>query len=247
MRTVRNSNRLSRGRGSASVHAAIPTPQEQAHPPGTPPGTRHTPPGPGTPPDQAPPWDQAPPQDQTPWDQAPPRSRPPWDQAPPGSRPPQDQAPAPQTRHPPGSRPPCGQTRACENITFATSLRTVINSWKGAHDKVNETAITHWEKYVKVIQLNRIDSLGEMMLSNTSEKLQSLHCTVSEAKRLIVPWRSHKYCRLKWPTSAETRNRKHAAVADPGFPRRGGRHSREGYFAAFCQKLHGNERIWTGR
>ena len=43
----------------------------------------------------------------------------------PGSRPPQEQT-APGTRHLPGpGTPPGGQTHACENITFATSLRTV--------------------------------------------------------------------------------------------------------------------------
>ena len=38
--------------------------------------------------------------------------------------PPSDQA-LPQTRHPRDHAPPCGQTHTCENITFATSLRTV--------------------------------------------------------------------------------------------------------------------------
>ena len=49
----------------------------------------------------------------------------------PGTHPP-GQAP-PQTIHPPGPCTPfpCGQTHACENITFATSLRTVnIKIWK---------------------------------------------------------------------------------------------------------------------
>ena len=65
MPTIRSSSHLSRGEGSASVHAGIPTPQ-----------------------DQAPPL---------------------------GADPPRDQAP-----------PPRGQTHTCKNITFATSLRTII-------------------------------------------------------------------------------------------------------------------------
>ena len=86
MHTVRSSSHLSQG-GSASVHAGIPTPR----------------------------------------DQAPPRTKPPNH--------PQDQTP--RTRTPPGpgthlrdQAPPCGQTHACENITFATSLRTVIKQSK---------------------------------------------------------------------------------------------------------------------
>ena len=65
-----------------------------------------------TPRDQAPPQSR-PPRPGTP---LPPRSRPPVQVHPPGSR-----QPPPRTRH-----PSCGQTDACKNITFATSLRTVI-------------------------------------------------------------------------------------------------------------------------
>ena len=45
IRTVRSSGRLSRGRGSASVHAGTPTPPGARHPPSglDPPGTRHIP------------------------------------------------------------------------------------------------------------------------------------------------------------------------------------------------------------
>ena len=67
-------------------------------------------------------WDTTP---QDPWDQAPhqdqgvPRPSPPPDQAPPlGSRPPPDSLPGPS----------CGQTDRYKNITFATSLRTVIKT-----------------------------------------------------------------------------------------------------------------------
>ena len=55
----------------------------------------------------------------------------PPDQAHPPEQTPPPGAYTPQSRHPPGSRHPqeqthaCGQTHACENITFATSLRTV--------------------------------------------------------------------------------------------------------------------------
>ena len=49
---------------------------------------------------------------------------PPPDQAPPGADPP-SRADPPGTRHP---HPPPGQTDRCRNITFATSLRTVIMS-----------------------------------------------------------------------------------------------------------------------
>ena len=86
------------GRVSASVHAGMPYPPDQADPPGTrqtppqdqadPPGTRQTPPGPGRhPPDQA----EHPPG---------PGRHPPWDQAdtPPGTR--QTPPPGP-GRHPP--------------------------------------------------------------------------------------------------------------------------------------------------
>ena len=59
MRTVNSSSRLSRG-GSASVHAGIPTPPNQA-----PPQTRH-PLGLGTPPDQLPPQPGPSPRDQAP-------------------------------------------------------------------------------------------------------------------------------------------------------------------------------------
>ena len=70
-----------------------------------------------------------------------PQTRPPWEQAPPPEQThphsleqgppdptPQDQA-SPQSRYPPDQAPPPsprGQTHACENITFAASLRTVI-------------------------------------------------------------------------------------------------------------------------
>ena len=63
-----------------------------------PPRTRKTPPG-AEPPGGRPSLGA-----DTSLEQTSPRGRPPWDQAPP---------------------PPCGQTHACENITFATSLRTV--------------------------------------------------------------------------------------------------------------------------
>ena len=65
------------------------------------------PPGPGTSREQTPPGLGTPPQSRHPLprDQTPPEPGTPWEQAP----------------------PLCGQTDACENITFATSLRTVIN------------------------------------------------------------------------------------------------------------------------
>ena len=51
-----------------------------------------------------------------------------WDTTtPPGRHPPPSWRQPPPDQAPPGSRhPPCGQTHACKNITFATSLRTVI-------------------------------------------------------------------------------------------------------------------------
>ena len=59
----------------------------------------------------------------TPRSRHPPGTRP---DTPAGSRHPPEQTPPEQTP-PPGTRPdpPCGQTDACKNITFATSLRTV--------------------------------------------------------------------------------------------------------------------------
>ena len=68
-------------------------------------------------------WSSHPPQDQ-----APPRADPP-DQAPPsppGADPPVQVHPPGSRQPPPTRHPPCGQTDACKNITFATSLRTVI-------------------------------------------------------------------------------------------------------------------------
>ena len=57
------------------------------------------------------------------WDTSPPRTR-----HPPGADPPpKDQAPPPPVADTPREqRSPCGQIQASENITFATSLRTVI-------------------------------------------------------------------------------------------------------------------------
>ena len=87
-------------------------------------------------------WDTTPPEADPP-DQAPPRTR---QTIPPQAEPP-DQAP-PRTRHPPGSRHPPppgagnhprGQTYACENITFATSLRTVMTN--SCHTILYERAV----------------------------------------------------------------------------------------------------------
>ena len=102
MRTVRSSSRFSWRGMSASVHAEIPTPRDHV-----PPGTMY-PPGPCTPRDHAPPGTMHIP---LPWDKTSPRTMHPL---------PQDHA-TPGTMH-----PPCGQTDTCKNITFATSLRTVI-------------------------------------------------------------------------------------------------------------------------
>ena len=116
MRTVRNSSRLlSGGVSTPPPRSRYPlpeqTPPEHAPPPGagapqeqaTPPGADH--PGAGT---------------SLPGD-------------PPGSRHPQEQAtaPTPRSRHPPGEDTPLPVNRitdTCKNITFATSLRTVITS-----------------------------------------------------------------------------------------------------------------------
>ena len=54
--------------------------------------------------------------DQTPWEQTPPQADTPQSRHPPSRHP---QADTPQSRYPPEQTPPC------ENITFATSLRTV--------------------------------------------------------------------------------------------------------------------------
>ena len=117
------------GVGSASMHAGIPPPPDQADPPGTrqtplirhPPGTRQTPspirhhqlPGSDTPPDQTPPGTRQTSPDQTP---PPPRrgpGRPPRIRhtpplgpgRPPGSdTTPPDQTPPPRSDIPPGSR-----------------------------------------------------------------------------------------------------------------------------------------------
>ena len=104
------------GRVSASVHAGMPTPPDQADPPGTrwnPPWTRQTPPGPGGPPDQADPprTRQTPPR---PGRTPPGPSRHPLSGPgrPPGTRQtPRDQADPPGTRQtPPGpGRPPLDQ------------------------------------------------------------------------------------------------------------------------------------------
>ena len=111
MRTARSSSRISRG-GSASVHPGIPTPLTAGTPRSRPPSSRHPPSGSRPPMSRhplgadtpLPPWEQTP-QEQT---------------HPPGSR-------QPSRSTPPRSRLPCGQTHACKNITFATSLRTVIS------------------------------------------------------------------------------------------------------------------------
>ena len=84
-----------------------------------PPGSR--PPREQTPPSQSRhpyPLDQAPPSRHPP-EQTPPRADTSWEQTPPRSRHPPEQT------LPRGVGTPCGQTDACENITFATSLRTV--------------------------------------------------------------------------------------------------------------------------
>ena len=64
------------------------------------------------------PWSR-PPGSRPPRDQTPPRSRHPWSRHPPGTRLPRGQNPSP---HPLGDR----MTDTCKNITFTTSLRTVI-------------------------------------------------------------------------------------------------------------------------
>ena len=82
---------LSMGGGvSASVHAGIPIPPDQAHAPQeqTPLQTRHTTPRPGTPP----------PRSRHPPEQTPPRSRHPLEQTPPWSRHPLEQTPPPRSR-----------------------------------------------------------------------------------------------------------------------------------------------------
>ena len=127
MRTVHSSSCLSQG-GLPQCMLGYQSPRNQAPPiplPWTkhPPVTRHIPAGPGTPPSPT----AGTPQDQAhPLGPGTPRSRHPPG---PGTLPP-EQAPPPrdQAPLPPGlGTLPRGQTHTSKNITFATSLRTVIS------------------------------------------------------------------------------------------------------------------------
>ena len=50
-----------------------------------------------------------------------------------------------------GRHPPCGQTHACKNITFATSLRTVTNKSSQNIDNI----VVGYGKYLRVCPLPR--------------------------------------------------------------------------------------------
>ena len=117
-----------RGRVSASVHAGIPSPQEQTQPPPPHPRSRHLP-------EQTPP-EQSPPRADTPLEQTPSRSRHP----PPGSR---HTQPPPLSRPPPPSRDRRLLLRTerilleCIHFSFSCIIRQIV-----CH--VNGVRVTPW-------------------------------------------------------------------------------------------------------
>ena len=133
---------------------------------------------------------------------------PPGTRRPPGTRHPHG------TWHPPGSgtprdqAPPCGQTDTCKNITFATSLRTVINNstvyhWNHCYRFNTESVNTQYFKITQKTQTNQQECIPVGCVPPVRN-----HTGVSLSETPFPPWTKippmrtdkhlwkHNFCKL---------------------------------------------------